>query len=301
MPSDAIDWFRGIFAEANRRVTQRLVNVPNIRETSLDDGLIECLIPDTAPLLLPSGAIVRMDAHNIGGLRRIAWPPWDGPDPRRWETADIAILVFVYRKEKLIAKKIGLLQSKRLYPENNDVEDDDQVGFMYGMNAFLRKDNTQAIGALHREFKFNDGCIYGALTAGSHQTSSIDKFNEKFGPSVYYLFYNPHFLPITISYPVHERVHIQVPEIGCRVFDAASVHKVLASLNKDAAPSYQTIQVAADSSNWQLEVWASDLLLSCKVGQQFDDTRDADVRYLLERRSGPIGAALAVSIILPEL
>jgi hypothetical protein len=76
MPSDAIDWFRGIFAEANRRVTQRLVNVPNIRETSLDDGLIECLIPDTAPLLLPSGTIVRMDAHNVGGLRRIVWPPW---------------------------------------------------------------------------------------------------------------------------------------------------------------------------------------------------------------------------------
>ncbi len=299
IPPDAIAWFRGVFAEANRQVTQRLVNVPNIRETSLDDGLIECLIPDTAPLLLPSGAIVRMDTHNIGGLRRMGWPLWDGPSPRRWETADIAILVFVYRNEKLVAKKIGLLQLKRLYPENHDVEDDDQIAFMYDMNAFLRKDSTLAIGALHREFKFNDGCIYGALAAGSDQTASIDKLNEKFGPIVYYLLYNPHIMPLTVTYPVRERLNVEAPVIGCRVFEAESVHRMLGSLGKHAAPSYQAMQAAGENSNWQLEVWAADLLLSCKVGQQFDDTRDSEVRYLLERRSGPIGAALAVSIVLP--
>jgi hypothetical protein len=32
----------------------------------------------------------------------------------------------------------------------------------------------------------------------------------------------------------------------------------------------------------------------------FDDSRDGEVRYFLERRSGPIGAALAASITLPE-
>jgi hypothetical protein len=105
IPDDVVTWFRGVFAEANRRVCERLVNVPNIRETSLDDGLIEALIPDTAPRLLPSGAIVRVDTHNIGGLRRFGDPHWDPPFRRRWETADIAILVFVYRRETLIAKK----------------------------------------------------------------------------------------------------------------------------------------------------------------------------------------------------
>lgn len=139
IPPDVVAWFRGAFAEANRRVCERLINVPNIRETSLDDGLIEALIPDTAPLLLPSGAIVRMDAHNIGGLRRIGPGHWDLPFGRRWETADLAILVFVYRGATLVAKKVGLLQSKRLYPDNNDVEEEDEVGFLHGMNAFIRR------------------------------------------------------------------------------------------------------------------------------------------------------------------
>ncbi|MET4232303.1 hypothetical protein ACVWXN_006019 [Bradyrhizobium sp. i1.4.4] len=54
------------------------------------------------------------------------------------------------------------------------------------------------------------------------------------------------------------------------------------------------------ASDWPLETWAADLLLTCQVGQQFDASRDDRVRYFLERRSGPIGAALAVSITLPE-
>lgn len=107
IPDDVVAWFRTVFTEANRRVCERLVNLPNIRETSLDDGLIEALIPDSAPTLLPSGAIVRMDTHNIGGLRRLGAPDldWDFPQRRRWETADIAILVFVYRRDVLIARR----------------------------------------------------------------------------------------------------------------------------------------------------------------------------------------------------
>lgn len=52
------------------------------------------------------------------------------------------------------------------------------------------------------------------------------------------------------------------------------------------------------SLRW-VEIWAADLLLTCKVGQAFDDSRDKDVRYFLERRSDPIGAAIAASITLP--
>ncbi|TYL83506.1 hypothetical protein [Bradyrhizobium cytisi] len=107
IPEDVVAWFREVFAEANRRVCERLVNLPNIRETSLDDGLIEALIPEAAPTLLSSGAIVRMDTHNVGGLLRTGWPRWEPPFARRWETVDIAILVFVYRRETLVAKKIA--------------------------------------------------------------------------------------------------------------------------------------------------------------------------------------------------
>lgn len=301
IPEDVVVWFRSVFAEANRSVTERLVNLPNIRETSLDDGLIEALLPDSAPTLLPSGAIVRMDTHNIGGLRRIGWPDWDLPRRRRWETADIAILVFVYRGERLVAKKIGLLQSKRLYPDNNDVEDEDEIGFRHGMNAFIRREPTQPIGVLHRSFEFDENCIFGSIHAGSDQVRSIDRLNNEFGNAVYYLLYNPDQIPLMVTYPLRQRIRIKHPTLGCRVVDADSVHQAVAALTEGEAPTFKAISTAAGQSNWALETWAADLLLTCQVGQAFDDSKDGEVRYFLERRSGPIGAALAASITLPEV
>jgi hypothetical protein len=301
IPEDVVTWFRGVFSDANRRVSERLVNLPNVRETSLDDGLIEALIPEAAPTLLPSGAIVRMDAHNIGGLRRIGWPHWDLPfGGRRWETADIAILVFVYRRDALIAKKIGLLQSKRLYPDNNDVDDEDETGFLHGMNAFIRRESVQAIGTLYRKFSFDKSCVYGAIHSGSDQVKSIDALNRDFGKAVYYLLYNPHEIPFSISYPLRERIRFNLPAVGCRVFDSDQVHQALAELSEGESPTYDMIKRVGAASDWPLETWAADLLLTCQVGQQFDASRDDRVRYFLERRSGPIGAALAVSITLPE-
>jgi len=300
IPDDVVAWFRGVFAEANRRVCERLVNVPNIRETSLDDGLVEALIPDTAPRQLSSGAIVRMDTHNIGGLRRIDRLHWDLTPRRRWETADIAVIVFIYRREILIAKKVGLLQSKRLYPENNDVEEDDEVDFLYGMNAFIRRDGSQAIATLHRNFAFVETCIYGAIQARSNQVTSIDKLNRDFGTAVYYLLYNPHTIPLSVSYPLTGRILVERPAVGCRVVEAEALHGALSGLPEGTSPTFATISRAGAASNWRLETWAADLLLTCRVGQRFDDSRDSEVRYFLERRSGPIGAALAASITLPD-
>lgn len=302
IPDDVVAWFRGIFANANRKVCERLVNLPNIRETSLDDGLIEALIPDSAPTLLPSGAIVRMDTHNIGGLRRLGGPRWDWDLPfrRRWETADIAILVFIYRRDTLVAKKIGLLQSKRLFPENNDVEDEDEISLLSGMNAFLRREGQQAAAALHRDFVFNNDCIYAAIVAGSDQPQTIDRLNCDFGKVVFYLLYNPIQMPFSISYPLRERVQVKDITIGCRVLDADHVHSALAMLAEGQSPTYAMLKNAGATSDWPLETWAADMLLTCQVGEQFDNDRDDRVRYFLERRSGPIGAALAASITLPD-
>lgn len=268
IPDDVVSWFRGVFANANWKVCERLANVPNIRETSLDDGLIEALIPESAPTMLPSGTIVRMDAHNIGGLRRLGGRPWDwdGPSGGRWETADIAILVFVYSRQHLVAKKIGLLQSKRLYPDNRDIEDDDEVNFLYGMNAFLRREGQQAIGALHREFAFTEECIYGAIHAGHRQLALIDGLNHEFGKSVYYLLYNPHALPLSVTYPLSERIRVEHTHVGCRVVDPDEVHRALSGLADGQSPTYAMLAAAGAASNWPLEKWAADLLLTCQVG-----------------------------------
>jgi hypothetical protein len=49
-----------------------------------------------------------------------------------------------------------------------------------------------------------------------------------------------------------------------------------------------------------LESWVADLVLQCRLGKRFDDGMQEKVSMLLERRSGPIGAAIAISIALPD-
>jgi hypothetical protein len=290
IPRDVIEWISSVFGTANRRVTEVLLNVPNIRETSLDDQLIQTLIPSSSPRILNSGSIVRLDIHNIGGLRRLS----------KWETADIAVLVFVQKGNKIVAQKIGLLQSKRLYPANKDVDDEDPVGFRYGMNAFFAP-QPQASKALQRRYEFDGSCLYGALKAGDSQVDAIDHFNREFGVSLFYLFYNPPTLPSTTGYPVLEFKAIESPSVGARVSRATTVHKLLKQLDDGRSPSFDQVQKATMSnSNWRLEKWAAELLLTCKVGQPIGENREELVNRLVMRRSGPIGAAIAVNITLRD-
>ncbi len=224
-----------------------------------------------------------MNVHNIGGLRRL------GP----WETADIAVLVFVYRDGALVSQKIGLLQSKRLYPLNNDVDDEDPVGFAYGMNKFLRRDPNSPLGRLHRKFEFTADCHYGALKAGSDQVAVIDRLNEELGDAVYYLLYNPPIIPTRVRYPVVSYQTITQPPLGCRVYAPTDIDAALTGLDDGQTPTLAELEAAGSSSNWRLETWAADLLLRCKVGQQFGEDRQEIVGRLLERRSGPHTATAA--------
>jgi hypothetical protein len=290
IPADAIKYFRGAFTEANRVATERMINLPNIRETSLDDALVDALVPFSAPRRLQSGAVVEMDIHNIGGLRRLY----------RWETADIAVLVFIYRGRKMVAQKIGMLQTKRLFPKNNDVLDDDPEGFRYGMNAFLNRDARSPLAILNREFVFDRSCVYGSLTAGSGQVSAMNELNQRFGESVFYMFYNPSTAPVTVRYPVKSKRVITKVKLGSRVFLSREVHTVLGTLKKGQNPTLKAIMEGGATSKWRLEEWVADYLLTCKVGQRFDETMQEKIANLLERRTGPIGAAIAVSIALPN-
>lgn len=289
IPQDAIEYFREAFTEASRVATERIVNIPNIRETTLDDTLVDALIPFSPPKLLESGAVVEMDIHNIGGLRRLY----------KWETADIAVLVFVYRGRQMVAQKIGMLQTKRLFPQNNDVVEDDPEGFRYGMNAFLNRDKRSPLAVLNRQFVFDDACIYGSLNADSDQVGAINQLNQRFGDAVFYMFYNPSTVPITVQYPVSSKHTVTNVDLGCRVYNSSEVHTVLDTLKKGQSPSLKSIRDGGTSSEWRLEEWVADHLLVCKVGQRFDDSTKENIRVLLERRTGPIGAAIAISIALP--
>src|SRR5262245_23729867 len=116
-----------------------------------------------------------------------------------------SIFVFIYRGPQMIAQKIGMLQTKRLFPKNNDVVDDDPEGFRYGMNTFLNRDSRSPLAVLTRKFVFDETCLYGSLKAQDDQVTSINELNEWFGESVYYMFYNPSTVHTRVQYPVRSR------------------------------------------------------------------------------------------------
>jgi hypothetical protein len=192
-----------------------------------------------------------------------------------------------------------MLQTKRLFPKNNDVLDDDPEGFRYGMNAFLNRDSRSPLAVLNRKFVFDETCVYGALKAGSEQVATINSLNRQFGESVFYMFYNPSTVPISIQYPVRSRRQIKNAKLGCRVFSSNEVHTVLNTLEKGRSPTLKMIVTGGKMSNWRLESWIADFVLQCKLGKRFDEGMQDKVSMLLERRSGPIGVAIAVSIALP--
>jgi hypothetical protein len=76
--------------------------------------------------------------------------------------------------------------------------------------------------------------------------------------------------------------------------------RTLASLPENTAPTFGEINATSPSSDWRLEHWAADLLLTCQVGRQFDSSDETLVSNLLVRRTGPIGAAIAISIELGD-
>lgn len=48
----------------------------------------------------------------------------------------------------------------------------------------------------------------------------IDDLNRDSGKAVYYLLYNPHQMPCSVSYPLRQRIRIDDTAAGCRVVDA---------------------------------------------------------------------------------
>lgn len=151
---------------------------------------------------------------------------------------------------------------------------------------------------LQVQYDFLEGSRYAALKAGSNQISAIDSFNRSFGEAIYYLFYNPRQIPSSTKYPVTEYTRWEEAAVGCRVHPAKTVDPALALLKDGVSPTYAELSQSAGDDDMRLESWIVDLL-KCNAGQPFDETREVMVANLLERRSGPIGAAIAISIALP--
>ena len=292
LPEDVVDWVRSIMRACNDDVTERLVNQPNIREPSLDDAFINKVSQFAAPKALRSGAVVMLEVHNTGGLRQ----------SDSWELADIAFVVHVSRFGKPCDQKIGLLQSKRLYPENCDVDDVDPISFRLGLNGLIEPRSGNSLSKLQRNYEFLEESRYLAIRNPDKQLERIKKFHEQFEEAIYYLLYNPSEVPFQTSLPATTYQYVSFPPEGARVVRSASIDETLIKANEKNAkgPSIGAVKKTAGVEYWRLEYWVADLLMRCKVGRRYTQDDSELIEQLIYRRSGPIGAAIRINIDLPE-
>ena len=237
LPEDGIDAVRVAFANANDHVSELLMRQPSMHEEGLDFQLVSKL-DEVGPEIMPSGTALVVETHWLGGRRH-----W-----RRWEISDIAIVIAVCIQGSLIARKVALLQTKRLYSKEIPIESLDRADFEIGIGRLVDRTGKMVPLFHQRKFSFTPACVYGAIAAGSDQVQRIDEYVNARHIPVYYALYNPSKVP---SSGVHPRSRSAIKadenEVGCRVLMREEVNSVLGGLPVGSAPSFDTLQSARAS------------------------------------------------------
>lgn len=294
-PSPVISYVRSIFAGANRRVSEKLARVPNCSEPSLDLTMIEHLTRYAAPRVVAPGWTVKLDVHFLGGLRHFY----------RWEIADIGILVFAKQGTQVVGKKVALLQSKRLYPKNHAVIEEEQTDYQIGFANLLPSGPTAQSIATPHSFAFAGSSPYRALHSEDEQFKAIRDYETQKHIPVHYLFYNPWAVPVTYAVPTPGKFALGPRgNGGCRVVRSTDLRSAVAGKQDGYSPTFDEVanlcgQAAAHLNGWRLEYFVADLLMRCKEGHVFA-SMSQDIESLFYRRSGPIAAAMSITIEGPE-
>jgi len=277
----------------NRRVAEKIARVPNSSEPSLDLTFIEQLTQYAGPRVVAPGWAVRIDVHYLGGLRHF----------RQWEVADIGLLLFARQGRKTMANKVALLQSKRLYPNNGAVVDETLEDYLIGFGNLLPSSPLLPSVARPHFFHFTDQSKYQALRIDDEQYNAIADYEDQQALPVHYLLYNPWTVPISYSYPVGAgRLKLgRKGNGGCRVLPSSALRTALFGKPKNYSPTFNDVgglvgKSKATWNGWRLEHFVSSLLMKCKEGQLFDGLEQDNIHTLFNRRSGPIAAAVAVTV-----
>jgi hypothetical protein len=302
IPEDAIEFVRSAFAQANRRATNTLARQPSMHEEGLDFQLIAALDEIGSRILPDSGAAVQIETHWLGGRRHFEF--WDH---RRWEIADIALLVTLRRLGALLARKVALLQSKRLYSREIAVHELELADFQIGIGRLFDRTETVPTITRPRLFEFTEESVYGAMTVGSDQAARIAAYEASRGIPVYYSLYNPPKMPYRGSVPPQGlQASDATPELGCRVMSARDVQAALANLATGTTPKFSDVILSGspassnsnDAHGWRLETFVADEVLRCRQGRLFEDAHDESLSRLMYARTAPIAAGILITIDL---
>lgn len=265
---------------------------PNAPEESLDLTWIEHMSRFSSPVTLGSGWLVKIETHYLGGMRHF----------RRWEIADIGLLVHLRLGEEGRVSKVALLQSKRLYPDGTPIREETLVDYEIGF-ARLADPEDQALSVgFETEFRFTSASHYGAIRQPSNQVSAIADYEQQVGLKVYYQLYNPWRVPFVQRIPLIAYAESDgAPDLGVRIVPAPLLRT---RLGMDSRPN-PLLRDLADipplpAYGWRLEDFICDELLACREGDRFGSVGDAPIQQLFNRRSGAIAAAIAITIEAPK-
>lgn len=298
LPKDVIDAARAAFSEANDRVSQLLMRQPAMHEEGLDFHLVSKL-DEFGAQILNSGTALVIETHWLGGRRH-----WD-----RWEISDIAVVIAVRVQGGLVARKVALLQTKRLYSKEIPVENIDRSDFQIGIGRLIDRTDAQRPLFKQRTFSFSDKCVYGAMKSGSDQVQRIDDYVDKRDIPVYYALYNPPSVPSQGVHPETGGIKpLEENEVGFRVLKREEVNDVLKELPVGTTPSFGAMQNPKRESTfdpfavhgWRIENFVADEVMRCREGRLFEDDQDEILARLLYERSAPITAAIVMTVDLPE-
>lgn len=298
LPSEVTDWLVDVFRSCNERTSAKLTKMPTEHEPSLDFTLIEHLSQFSAPFKFSSDWVIRLQTHFLGG-RSFFYG---------WEIADIGLLVMFRRAGTVVLTKVALLQSKRLYPGEQQLDEDRTMEYRIGFGRLLESDAWWASAIEERTFGFTEQSEYKALKIGDNQYEHIAEYESTYSIPVHYLLYNPWHIPWSVEIPI--RASGEIPgecEVGCRVLPASELRAAM--VNKErGAPSYHELETllgapftsASHRAGWRLEHFVVDLLMGCHAGYIANSPRDSGLEQVFYGRSAPISAAISITIDAPE-
>ena len=296
IPRDVVDYVRNAFLLCNRRIGRKLSVVPNAPEQSLDLTLIEQLSQFSAPFVLPSEWTARIDIHYLGGQRHFD----------RWEVADIGVLLFLRRAGKLVRNKVALFQSKRLYPDSGDIDEEEAADYRIGFARLVPAGPFVSSMAIQHVFTFSEESKYRALHVGDDQWKAIRQYQQARRIPIYYLLYNPWTIPFSQTLPLTRRPSLgKQSSVGCRIIPADVLMPSLSGKPDGYSPQFREVcgllqGPVRNRSGWRIEYFISRLLLGCTHGRVFQDPAEDNIESLFFRRSGPIAAAIGINVEMPE-
>lgn len=292
IPNEVLEYVRRIFSDANDKVSKALTLQPAIYEETLDHILVSNLSAEPAVFFDKSQVALDIESHWLGSRHMYG----------RWEIADVALFVSAQISGRTISRKVALLQAKRLYSREIPSRELEPADYVIGIGRLLRFQETGVPLSRPRVFNFGKECVFGALSSGSDQIKRIDNYQDEVNIPVYYNFYCPTELPVSLVHPASPNDSENLKNnFGVRVMNADDVHSIT-----NAQPYGSTAKLKDFLANNEsvfgdsLEAFVCDKLLQCKAGRLFGNSLEKDLEKLLSRRSNPISAAISITIDFAE-